>query len=141
MIARSRSRNSSAVGTSACSNSWSASTSAARIRLGFRPRHALVLQRVVQYLGVDRVSGNALPHQSATPILASPLTPAAKTLINGGEADAGWERFSASRFRSVDQRFFSFAAVQRTLCRRTVTLPRAVRQRVTFVRLPWWRNR
>src|ERR1700704_5154263 len=90
MIARNRSRNDSAFGSSVCSNSWSASTSAARMRLGFRPRHALVLQRGVQYFRVGRVSGNALPHQLQTPITTLPFTTAANALINVREFGAGF---------------------------------------------------
>jgi len=70
------------------------------MRLGLRPRHALVLQRVVQYFRVDRVSGNEVPHQLQTPMTTLPFTTAANALINGREIRRGIEsedsRFSPS---------------------------------------------
>jgi hypothetical protein len=59
------------------------------MRLGFRPRHALVLQRGVQYFRVERVSGNEVPHQLQTPMTTLPFTTAANALINGRDFGAG----------------------------------------------------
>ena len=49
------------------------------MRRGLRPRHALVLQRGVQYLRVDRVFGKPVPQYSQVPITFPP----AHALING----------------------------------------------------------
>lgn len=140
MIARSRSRNSSALGSSVCSNSCRASTSAARIRLGLRPRHALVLQRGVQYFRVDRVSGNEVPHQLQTPISSPSLTTAANALINGeNPARDLASDLSAARLRSVDQRF-SDSRRCLELCAHGKVMPRCPHVNVLPLFEPWWRN-
>jgi hypothetical protein len=61
MILRSRSCSSGPDPNSMSNNSYNAQTSAAESREGVRSRHALVLQRGVQYFRVERVSGNRSP--------------------------------------------------------------------------------